>query len=154
MLGFRLTKAIKGAACLTAAVKASISCLLVKVREAPQELFDSQARCNVEAEKAIWIIEERLRRQSSPPLLLRQASWVWVRTMVQGTMGTTSSSQSLALHSRERIRVRLRAELGGGRRVSTSSLPPLTSILLSLMLEMAALFRGREREGRRDVSYM
>ena len=98
-----------------------------------------------------------MRRQSSLPALLRQAIWVGVSAMVQGTTATTSSSQSRALHSRERIRVGLRAELGGGRRVRTCSLPPLditSTLLLSLLQEMVALFSGRDKDGRGELSYM
>ena len=95
-----------------------------------------------------------MRRQSSLPPLLMQAIWVGVRAMVQGTTATTSSSQSRALQSRERIRLRLRGEFGGGRRVRTSSLPLLTSTLQSLLQEMVALFKGRDRDGRGELSYM
>ena len=139
---------------MRAAEKASASSLQLKVRKAPQQFSESQARCIVEPEEAIWRMEERLRRQSSLPPLLRQAILVGVRVMLQGRTATTSSSQSRALDSREKMRVRLRGEFGGGRRVRISSLPLLTSTLLSLMQEMVALFKGRDRAGREDFSYM
>ena len=77
----------------------------------------------VEEEEATWVMVDSWHRHSSLPALLRQTSLVAVRAMVQlVTRGTTSSSQSFALESRERIRLAESAWLVCGRRVRRSSL--------------------------------